>query len=98
MSTDINKITVKDLLENYWYSRGLVLIGILLAFVCPFANLLLPIIMLMDLLVQNPVLPFGDDLRPQETFFEYVFWLQSKYTWMKEQYKRLKVGKTKKPE
>lgn len=98
MSTDDNGIVMKDLLENYWHSRGLILIGILLAGWCPFATILLPIVMTVDFFAQNPVLPFGVGLTPQEVLFESILWVQVKYKWMKDQCKHFQADKTKKTE
>ena len=98
MSTEDNKINFGDIMADYWNSRGLVVVGIVLATWCPFPMLLLPIIMVVDFFTQNPVLPINGGMTPQESLTHLSMWLQLKYKWVKEQSGLNKSDKVKKME
>ena len=82
METAESGINFRDLLSNYWHSRGLIMIGVIFALYCPFSMFLVPMAILMDFIYQNPTLPLNEGIRPQETVL-------NSFLWVKEQYRRL---------
>ncbi len=48
---------VKVLRDHYWISRGCFMIGCFAAWLVPLSWVLLPLVLLVDLFVQNPILP-----------------------------------------
>jgi len=79
MSESDTVFSSENIMSDYWYSRGLLVAGMLIAIHCPFQMLLLPIALLIDLFYHNPVLPMNIGLRPQELAVRLVLWLRERY-------------------
>ena len=78
MSNDDIHFKIEDIMSNYWYSRGLMVAGMLLAMHCPFPMILLPVALVVDLFYQNPIIPMNVG-RPQEAIAKLVMWLTIQY-------------------
>lgn len=96
MSCDNSEFGLENIMSNYWHSRGLIVTGMLLAYYCPFPALVLPFVLLVDLLYQNPTLPMNIGVGPQELMSRIKSRIQEQYARLIELYGLFRPGQKQK--